>query len=178
MLALTHHFDEPVASASGTYLARVYAGTIEGGRWGAWLIFFPVGGGTVVSTDRETTVPSMAALSTWAGGLTHVYLEGALQRALALSPDAEFERELDRLERLEIAGASAELRAESLEAAASAARDEAQLLDIKREYAEERVLATAAETANREAQIHESAAAASRRAAHAADKALRARKKK
>ncbi len=167
-----------MSSGCGTYLARVYAGTFESGRWGGWLIFFPVGGGTVISTDRETTQPSIAALSTWAGGLTRVYLEGALQRALALSPDAELERELRRLERLERGEASAEARAENLEAAASAARDEAELLEIRREYAEERVLATTADLADREAQIHSAAAAAARRTAQAADKALRARKKK
>ena len=178
MLALTHHFNEPVASGSGTYLARVYAGTIEGGKWGGWLIFFPVGGGRVVATDRETIQPSMAALSTWAGGLTHAYLEGALQRALDLNPDAELTRELDRLERLELGEAAAAIRAERLEEAALAARSEAELLEIKREYAEERVLATRMESAYRDAQIHETAAAASRRTAQAADKALRARKKK
>ena len=178
MLALTHHFDEPVSSGHATYLARVYAGTIESGRWGGWLIFFPVGGGTVVSTDRETTQPSFTALSTWASGLTHVYLEGALQRALDLNPGAELERELRRLEQLELQEASAAIRAESIEAAASAARDEAELLEIRREYAEERVLATAADAANRDAQIHDASASAARRTAHAADDAMRSLKNK
>ena len=170
MLALAHHFDEPVLSSSGTYLARVYAGAIEGGRWGGWIVFFPVGGGQVISTDRETTQSSIAALSTWAGGVTHTYLEGALQRALALNPDAELARELLRLERLEIEEASADAHAASLEAAAAAARLESELV--------ERVLATAADTADREAREHEAAAAASRRTAQAAEEALRARKKK
>src|SRR5688500_13373695 len=84
LLAVAHHFDEPVASGTALYLARVYVGTIGGGRWGAWIAFFPIGGGPVISTDRETTQSSMAALSTWVGGLTHTYLEGALQRALEL----------------------------------------------------------------------------------------------
>jgi hypothetical protein len=178
MLALAHHFDEPVLSSSGTYLARVYAGAIEGGRWGGWIVFFPVGGGQVISTDRETTQSSIAALSTWAGGVTHTYLEGALQRALALNPDAELARELLRLERLEIEEASADAHAASLEAAATAARLESELVESEREVAEERVLATAADTADREAREHEAAAAASRRTAQAAEEALRARKKK
>ena len=108
MLALAHHYDEPVASDTTLYLARVYVGTIGGGRWGAWIVFFPIGGGPVISTDRETTQSSMAALSTWAGGLTHTYLEGALQRALELRPDAELAEELERLERLDLEAGLAE----------------------------------------------------------------------
>ena len=109
MLALARHYDEPVASGTTLYLARVYAGAIGGGRWAAWIVFFPIGGGPVISTDRETTQSSMAALSTWAGGLTHTYVEGALQRALALRPDAELAQELERLERLEMEEGFAEL---------------------------------------------------------------------
>ena len=176
MLALAHHYDEPVASATGLYLARVYAGTIGSSRWGGWIVFFPVGGGPVISTDRETTQSTMAALSTWAAGLTDTYLEGALQRALALQPDAELARELERLERLDLEEASAEARAESLEAAAAAARATSQLVESERARVEERVLATAAETADREARVHEEAAAVARTAALAADQALRARK--
>ena len=61
MHALARHFDEPVSSGTDTYLARVYAGGIESGRWGGWIVFFPVGGGPVISTDRETTQSSIAA---------------------------------------------------------------------------------------------------------------------
>ncbi len=119
MLALAHHYDEPVESGNALYLARVYAGTIAGGRWGGWLMFFPVEGGPVISTDRETTQSSMAALSTWAAGLTHPYFEGALERALALRPNAELARELERLERLELEEAS---RADRLETASVSQR--------------------------------------------------------
>lgn len=173
MLALTRRFNEPVSSGSASYLARAYAGTIEGGRWGGWLVFFPVGGGPVISTDRETTQPSIAALSTWAAGITPVYLEGALQRALQVNPDAELEQELRRLERLEREGALPETAQE----VASAAHEEARLLEIKRDYAEERLLATASEP-NAEAQLRAPDAATKARTAQAADKAIPARRKK
>src|SRR5690606_39119818 len=89
LLALARHYDEPVASASGVYRARVYGRVLEDGRWGGWLVFFPAGGGRVAATDRETSQSGFADLAYWASGLTHAYLEGALERALALQPEAE-----------------------------------------------------------------------------------------
>ena len=176
MLALTHHFDEPVRSGSTTYLARVYGGATDGGAWGGWIVFFPIGGGPVISTDRETTQASMPALSTWAGTLTHADLQLALERALALRPDAELQRELDRLALVELDEAVADARADTLEAAAAAARARARAVETEREIVEDRVLASASETAAREAAAHEIAAEASRRTAAVADRALRAKK--
>lgn len=173
MLAVAHHYDEPVASGGVTYRARVYGGAATDGRWGAWIVFFPVGGGRVIATDRETTQSSIADLGYWASGLTHTYLQGALDRALALQPEEQIARELERLERME---ASADARAETLEAAASAARTESRLVEAARERTEERLLETVAEEAEAEAQTHEVAAELSRREAEAADRALRARK--
>ena len=173
MLALAHHYDELVTSAKGTYRARVYGAAQDDGMWGGWLVFFPVGNGPVISTDRETTQSSLADLGYWASGLTHLYLHGALERALALQPDAQLAAELERLERIE---ASAESRAETLEAAASVARAESRLAEAAREKTEDRLLGAIADTAKADAKAHERAAAASRAEAKAAATARRARK--
>lgn len=173
MLALAHHYDEPVAGAEGvTYRARVYGGEGVDGRWSGWILFFPVGGGRVISTPQETTQSSLADLGYWASGLTDTYLHGALSRALALEPEAELARELERLERLET---SAELRAETLGLAADVARVESKLAGAERERTEERLLATVAASAETEAELHEAAARESRTEAQAADRALHAR---
>ena len=175
MLALAHHYDEPVAAGGITYRARVYSGAQPDGMWGGWIVFFPVGGGRVIATDRETTQSSLEQLAYWASGLTHMYLHGALERALALQPEEQLARELTRLERLE---ASAAVRAETLDAAASAARADARAVERARERTEERFLATAADAATLDAEAHEAAAEVSREQANAADAALSARKRK
>lgn len=173
MLALAHHYNDLVVADTGvTYAARIYAGADIDGRLGGWIVFFPVGGGRVISTDRETTQLSMADLRYWASGLTHIYLQGALARALALEPEAQLLSELEQLERLE---SSAEYRAETLSAAADAARVESKLVEAQRERAEERLLATVAETARADARTHEAAAQVSRKEAQAAERELSAR---
>src|SRR5215203_5019760 len=123
MLALAHHYDELLTSTAGRYRARVYGQAMEDGMWGGWIVFFPVGGGRVIATDRETTQSNLDQLAYWASGLTHTYLHGALDRALTLQPEATLSRELDRLERLESAAAT---RAVTLEGAAEVARAEAE----------------------------------------------------
>jgi hypothetical protein len=72
-------------SLTGTPL--VYTASARGrqrddGNWEGWIEFTPSDGGPVVRSPRETTQPSLAALEYWTSGLTHVYLEGALDRAL------------------------------------------------------------------------------------------------
>jgi hypothetical protein len=173
MLAVAHHYDELVTSAPGTYRARVYGRAQADGRWGAWLVFFPVAGGRVIATDRETTQSTFPDLSYWASGLTHAYLEGALERALALQPEAQLARDLLELERLEALASS---RAEALEEAASAAEADARLAEAARERTEERLLETVADSAAVEATTHELAAEAARAEAEAAEEELRARK--
>jgi hypothetical protein len=172
MLSLAHHYVELIAAGGRTYRARVYGAVDADAHWGGWIIFFPVGGGRAIATGRETTQSSLANLTHWAAGLTPTYLEGALVRALALTPEAQMARELERLERLE---ASAEVRAETFERAADAARTEAVLAEAARERAEEGYLATVADAAEREAEAHDAAAALSRNTAEAADRALRSR---
>ena len=52
------------------------------GMWEGWIEFVPVAGGKPVRTARETTQPNRKDTLYWASGLTAVYLEGALRRAL------------------------------------------------------------------------------------------------
>ena len=65
---------------------HVYSGLICGRRvdyrWEGWIEFVPVDGSSVFHTPRETTQPNLDALEHWASGLTSVYLDGALTRAI------------------------------------------------------------------------------------------------
>jgi hypothetical protein len=73
----------PVAAPEGTLCrARACARPLQDGRWEAWLEFQPVGTGEVLRTPRETVQPKRADVVYWSRGLTPVYLEGALGRAL------------------------------------------------------------------------------------------------
>ena len=91
-----------VTSNGRVYRPPAYADPQADGRWGGWLVFFPVGDGEAVATERETTQTTFEALTVWAAGLTSVYLEGALIRALELADqpsviaqleDAEYDAE-------------------------------------------------------------------------------------
>jgi hypothetical protein len=77
-------YQQTVAAADGTeYEARACGSAMSDGLWQGWLEFIPVRGGTPVRSPRETTQPNRSDTEYWATGLTTVYLEGALQRALA-----------------------------------------------------------------------------------------------
>ena len=175
MLFLAHHYDELVASPAGSYRARVYGMPQADGMWAGYIVFFASGGGRTISTDRETTQSSLAALGYWASGLTHLYLHGALDRALALRPEVQLARELALIE---IAEASAGRRAAALESATEAAREETRLAETVRERTEERLLETLADAAEMDARAHEASAATSHETAAAANPALRARSKR
>jgi hypothetical protein len=72
-----------VVGPDGTrYEARACGGPMPGGIWQGWIEFVPVGGGEPVCSARETTQPNRTDTEYWATGLTPVYLEGALLRAL------------------------------------------------------------------------------------------------
>ena len=71
------------AAAGGIHAARVCGRQRGDGRWEGWVEFLPVDGSPALRTPRETTQPNREDLQYWAGGLTAVYLEGALGRALA-----------------------------------------------------------------------------------------------
>ena len=83
-------FDEAVAAADGTaWRARVAGAPNPLGHWEGWIEFVPASrraGATTatdwVPTERETTQPNLADLKYWATGLTIVYLQGALARAI------------------------------------------------------------------------------------------------
>ena len=69
------------------YRARACGGEAPDGthRWQGWIEFWPRGEGLPVRTARETTQPDRRCAVYWSTGLTPVYLEGALERALWLS---------------------------------------------------------------------------------------------
>ena len=72
-----------VASENRTYVARACGRQQpDGSLWEGWIEFVP-DRGAAVRSGRETTQPNLPDLEYWATGLTPVYLEGALKRALA-----------------------------------------------------------------------------------------------
>jgi len=77
-------YQKPVPAADGrTYEARACGGPMDGGgTWEGWIEFVPVDGGPPLRSPRETTQPNRTNAEYWATGLTPVYLEGALTRAL------------------------------------------------------------------------------------------------
>jgi hypothetical protein len=86
MDTLIHEFTTEVGDADGhTYRARAKGRPRKDGTWVGWLEFRPIGvGGLLIRrTPIETTQPNRQALEYWAGGLEPVYLEGALERAIA-----------------------------------------------------------------------------------------------
>jgi hypothetical protein len=76
-------FETPVTAEGGrTYRARVCGDEMQNGLWQAWIEFLPFGDGEPVRSGRETTQPNRADTLYWATGLTPVFLEGSLRRAL------------------------------------------------------------------------------------------------
>jgi hypothetical protein len=155
-----------VAPDHNEYVVRVYAATHAPGRWDGWFVFFPLHGGRELATDRETTQNSLAAISYWASGVSTTYLEGALQRARAMLPEARLARRAQHAEREEeLARAEAATYAE----AAALARLEAHEAARRRREAEELLMEERAAAARTAAELHERAAAAAREEAREAD---------
>jgi hypothetical protein len=76
-------FTDPIMSADGkSYIARAVGSEMPDGMWQGWLEFLPMGDGEPIRSGRETTQPNRTDTLYWATGLTPVYLEGALHRAL------------------------------------------------------------------------------------------------
>jgi hypothetical protein len=77
-------YQRPVTAPDGTqYEARACGGPMPGGGlWQGWIEFVPLAGGEAIRTPRETTQPNRVDTEYWATGVSPVYLEGALQRAL------------------------------------------------------------------------------------------------
>jgi hypothetical protein len=83
MAEVLREFSQSVPGEDGlVYGAQAVGATMPDGRWEGWIEFIPLGGGTPVRTPRETTQPTADDLAYWASGLTPVYLEGALHRAV------------------------------------------------------------------------------------------------
>ena len=77
-------FQHTVTGPNGLeYEARACGGPMPGGNWEGWIEFIPIDAGAPVRSPRETTQPNRVDTEYWATGLTPVYLEGALRRALS-----------------------------------------------------------------------------------------------
>jgi hypothetical protein len=83
MAEVLFEFQSVFSSPDGAaYRARACGAPSEHGLWHGWIEFVPIGGGKVLRSPRETTQPNRTDTVYWAGGLTHIYLEGAFDRAL------------------------------------------------------------------------------------------------
>ena len=80
-------FDAPLKLTTGrVYTAQACGRQRDDGRWEGWIEFQPDDGSVVLRSQRETTQRNLADLKYWAGGLTPVYLQGALDRTLTSPP--------------------------------------------------------------------------------------------
>lgn len=80
-------FTTPVMSETGElYEAEACGGVSEDGLWEGWIEFTSETTDRVYRSARETTQPNRNDVLYWAKGLTEVYLEGALKRALGPPP--------------------------------------------------------------------------------------------
>jgi hypothetical protein len=76
-------FRTVVTSDDGrAFIPRACGAPLDGNVWQGWIEFVAADNGEVVRTPRETTQPNRPDIAYWATGLTPVYLEGALERAL------------------------------------------------------------------------------------------------
>jgi len=144
------------------YVARSYGACRPDDLWDGWFVFFPLDGGRTLATDRETTQSTLAAVRYWASGITTVYLDGALERARALLPEARLARRRAQAEEEEVL---ARAEAEVYEEAAAAARIQALDADHRRRDAEEALLVEREAAARAAARLHDRAAATARQQA-------------
>ena len=83
---LLHEFGSEVGDPDGHVCSARAMGRQRKGAtvWEGWLEFTPRGGGGMLRKGPiETTQPNREALAYWASGLEPVFLEGALERAIA-----------------------------------------------------------------------------------------------
>ena len=78
--------DVVVAPDRSRYHAQACGVAHADGHWEGWIEFLPLDGGTPLRSPRETTQPNFTDVKYWATGLTRIYLEGALARAMAPPP--------------------------------------------------------------------------------------------
>jgi len=83
MAEVLAQFSDPLRTSDGsTYVAQACGAPNQQGLWEGWIEFVPTNGGQPLRSSRETTQPNRVDAEYWATGLTMVYLEGALDRAL------------------------------------------------------------------------------------------------
>ena len=79
-------FSTPIRGPEGRiYAAQAIGEEMPDGLWHGWIEFSTGDASELVTTDRETTQPNRTDVVYWATGLTQIYLEGALTRALDVS---------------------------------------------------------------------------------------------
>jgi len=81
MAEVLARFSHRVRDGATEFRAQACGAPMSDGRWTGWVEFIPIDGGQPLRSPRETTQPNRTDAEYWAGGLTPVYLEGALQRA-------------------------------------------------------------------------------------------------
>ena len=87
MIETFAQFDAPIRDGQGrSYIAKVLGGERDDGLWEGWIEFENTLTGRSLRSGRETTQPNSQDLEYWSSGLTAVYLEGALDRALSSEP--------------------------------------------------------------------------------------------
>ena len=79
---LAEYGDAVVGGDGKRYVARACGAAVPSGQWHGWLEFVEAESGVAIRSGRETTQPNQVDAVYWASGLTPVYLEGALERAL------------------------------------------------------------------------------------------------
>ena len=82
MAEVLHDFGIIRTADDTVYHVRACGSPLDETVWQGWLEFEPIDGGATLRSPRETTQPNRQDTVYWATGLTAVYLEGALQRAL------------------------------------------------------------------------------------------------
>lgn len=91
MAELLVEFDTYIRGSDGrSWHPRVWGQIAEDSLWEGWIEFLPAGtnDGEAIRSERETEQPKRVDLLYWAQGLTQVYLEGALERAIRHSRGA------------------------------------------------------------------------------------------
>lgn len=87
-------FNDTIVADGVSYRARACGREMDDGRWEGWIEFESLDGSEVLRSGRETTQPNRTDVAYWATGLTPVYLEGALDRALHPVTIARVEEEV------------------------------------------------------------------------------------
>jgi hypothetical protein len=100
MIELIMRFPQAVAGARGMFSSSVMGRDCGDGNWEAWLEFVPIPSGEAAAfvTGIETRQHGRVALERWASGLTRVYAEGALARAVhAEAPSSQLLAALEEI---------------------------------------------------------------------------------